>query len=50
MWAQLSDEQKDCYGEEYFEASLRSLEKYTSTVSGTGKMPAAEWLPKTMAA
>lgn len=32
MWAQLSDEQKQCYGEEYFEAALRSLDKYTKTV------------------
>lgn len=32
MWAQLSDEQKQTYGEEYFEAALRSLDKYTKTV------------------
>lgn len=35
MWAQLCQEQRDEYGEEYFEAALRSLEKYTkSQVSG----------------
>lgn len=32
MWAQLSDEQKDAYGEDYFEKAIRSLEKYTTTV------------------
>ncbi|KAJ6650139.1 D-beta-hydroxybutyrate dehydrogenase, mitochondrial [Pseudolycoriella hygida] len=30
MWALLSDEQKQTYGEEYFEQALRSLEKYTN--------------------
>lgn len=29
MWRMLSDEQKGVYGEDYFEQSLRSLEKYT---------------------
>lgn len=33
MWAQLSDEQKEAYGEDYFEQALRSLEKYTKVVS-----------------
>lgn len=33
MWSQLSAEQKNNYGEEYFEAALRSLEKYTEKVS-----------------
>lgn len=33
MWAQLSDEQRQTYGEEYFEAALRSLDKYTKVVS-----------------
>lgn len=33
MWAQLSAEQKNNYGEEYFERALRSLEKYTEKVS-----------------
>lgn len=33
MWAQLSDEQKETYGEEYFEKALRSLEKYTANVN-----------------
>lgn len=32
MWAQLSAEQKNNYGEEYFERALRSLEKYTEKV------------------
>lgn len=32
MWALLSDEQKQTYGEEYFEQALRSLEKYTNVV------------------
>lgn len=32
MWSTLSDEQKHTYGEEYFERSLRSLEKYTKAV------------------
>uniref|UniRef100_A0A336M7P3 CSON005882 protein n=1 Tax=Culicoides sonorensis TaxID=179676 RepID=A0A336M7P3_CULSO len=29
MWKQLSEEQRHSYGEDYFEAALRSLEKYT---------------------
>lgn len=33
MWTQLSDEQKQTYGEEYFEAALASLDKYTKVVS-----------------
>lgn len=33
MWSQFSDEQKDSYGEEYFETAIRSLEKYTKSVS-----------------
>lgn len=33
MWAQLSDEQKGTYGEEYFEKAIRSLEKYTTNVT-----------------
>lgn len=33
MWSQLSAEQKQNYGEEYFERALRSLEKYTEKVS-----------------
>ncbi len=33
MWALLSDEQKQTYGEEYFEQALRSLEKYTNVVN-----------------
>lgn len=32
MWAQLSEEQKQSYGEDYFENALRSLEKYTKAV------------------
>ena len=32
MWSQLSDEQKETYGAEYFERALRSLEKYTNSV------------------
>lgn len=32
MWALLSDEQKQTYGEDYFEQALRSLEKYTNVV------------------
>lgn len=32
MWAQLTDEQRETYGEEYFEQALRSLEKYTKEV------------------
>lgn len=35
MWALLSDEQKQTYGEEYFEQALRSLEKYTNVVMST---------------
>lgn len=33
MWTQLSDEQKQTYGEEYFEAALATLDKYTKVVS-----------------
>lgn len=33
MWKQLSEEQRHSYGEDYFEAALRSLEKYTEAVS-----------------
>lgn len=33
MWKQLSEEQRHSYGEDYFEAALRSLEKYTEYVS-----------------
>lgn len=29
MWEQLMEEQRKDYGEEYFEAAMRSLEKYT---------------------
>lgn len=32
MWEQLSAEQKQNYGEDYFERALRSLEKYTEKV------------------
>lgn len=32
MWNQLSVEQKQNYGEDYFERALRSLEKYTEKV------------------
>lgn len=32
MWSQLSAEQKQNYGEDYFERALRSLEKYTEKV------------------
>lgn len=32
MWNQLSAEQKQNYGEDYFERALRSLEKYTEKV------------------
>lgn len=35
MWKQLSEEQRHSYGEDYFEAALRSLEKYTEYVSFT---------------
>lgn len=35
MWAQLSEEQKQSYGEDYFENALRSLEKYTKAVIET---------------
>ena len=33
MWALMSHEQRQTYGEEYFEQAIRSLEKYTKTVS-----------------
>lgn len=33
MWKQLSEEQRHSYGEDYFEAALRSLEKFTEYVS-----------------
>lgn len=33
MWNQLTDEQKEAYGEDYFESAIRSLEKYTKLVS-----------------
>lgn len=32
MWNQLSVEQKQNYGEDYFERAMRSLEKYTEKV------------------
>lgn len=32
MWEQLTAEQKQNYGEDYFERALRSLEKYTEKV------------------
>lgn len=36
MWSQLSAEQKNNYGEEYFERALRSLEKYTEKEADLG--------------
>lgn len=33
MWNLLSEEQKGAYGEDYFETTIRSLEKYTKDVS-----------------
>lgn len=33
MWELMSDEQKITYGEDYFEQAIRSMEKYTTTVS-----------------
>lgn len=32
MWKKLSEEQRHSYGEDYFEAALRSLEKYIDAV------------------
>lgn len=31
MWAQLCQEQRNAYGEDYFETAVRSLEKYTKS-------------------
>lgn len=31
MWGQMSQEQKQIYGEDYFERAVRSLEKYTKS-------------------
>lgn len=38
MWEQLSAEQKQNYGEDYFERALRSLEKYTEKVRNDEKL------------
>lgn len=34
MWAQLCQEQRNEYGEDYFETAVRSLEKYTKSQVG----------------
>lgn len=33
MWTELNDEQKTCYGEDYYEAAMTSCEKYSREVS-----------------
>lgn len=33
MWNQLSSEQKKTYGEDYYEAAMTSVEKYSRQVS-----------------
>lgn len=33
MWNQLSSEQKKAYGEDYYEAAMTSVEKYSRQVS-----------------
>lgn len=35
MWAQLTDEQKKTYGEDYYEAAMTSLEKHSREVIDT---------------
>lgn len=35
MWAQLCQEQRNAYGEDYFETAVRSLEKYTKSQVAT---------------